>query len=81
VAPLTEGTPVNEGMQTAIVLMQSLLEMYLDSTNVQLTSSPSQAIIRAGRDTPVRHSQIATLTFGGTDYRGFTFDVSVMEKW
>lgn len=81
IAPLTEGTPVNEGMQTAIILLQALLDMYLDSTNVQLTSSPSQAIIRAGRDNPVRHSAIATLSFGEISYRGFTFDVSVMEKW
>lgn len=81
IAPLTEGTPVNEGVQRAILLMQEFLDMYLDSTNVQLTSSPSQAIIRAGRDTPIRHSAIATLQFGGNDYRGFTFDVTVMEKW
>lgn len=81
VAPLTEGVPVDEGVQTCILLLQALLDMYLNSTNVQLTTSPSQAIIRASTTTPIRHSPIATLPFGGTDYRGFTVDISVMEKW
>lgn len=81
IAPIAQGTPVNEGMQTGILLLQALLDLYLDATNVQLTSSPSQAIIRAGAASPIRHSPIATLPFGELAYRGFTVDIGVMEKW
>lgn len=81
VAPVTEGSGVDEGTQRSIELLDALGDAYVTAANIQLTTSPSQAIIQTSRETRIRHSPIGIVTFAGVAYRGFTFDVNVMEKW
>lgn len=81
VAPVAQGAGVDEGTQSCILLMQALMDAYVTAANIQLTTTPAQAILKTSRDSPIRHSGIGTISFGGVDFRGFTFDVGVMEKW
>jgi hypothetical protein len=81
VAAVAEGTPVNEGVQTAILLMDRLRDLYLTPANIALTTGTYQAVIKTASDTPIRHSGIGVLSFGEKSYRGFTFDVGIREKW
>lgn len=81
VAPIAQGTPVDEGTQTAILLMQALIDAYVTAANIVLTNTPSQATLKTSKDNPIRHSALGVITFGEIAYRGFTFDVGVMEKW
>jgi hypothetical protein len=81
VAPVSQGAGTNEGVQLAIDLMQRLRDLYVTAANVALTSGTYQATLKVSSGDPVRHSPIGTLDFGGVAYRGFTFDVGVMEKW
>ncbi len=81
VAPVAQGAGVDEGVQDAIDLMQALRDAYLTETAIALIRGVAQSTLKTSRENPIRHTGIGVITFGETAYRGFTYDVGVMEKW
>ena len=63
----------------AIDLMQQFGDLYLSDQAVVLDAGGMQITLMT--ETPLRDSGLVVLNFGGKDYHGFEFEVTVDEHW